>query len=317
MRGAGGVGRRAARGVVAASVRAGALAVAVAVSFALGFAAAAGVARAQEGAGGAVPGLEGAAEQFFLIAADEGVLRVLQRTVVHNTGSEGVPRVPVPVPAGARLLEPEEGWDHVQPGPAGLVDGRPMAPGEVREYRVLYEFTMGSRPLALRRSLPYPVRDISFWVEEPALALTGLFLQQVGTETLADSSFTVYRMAPSPPTEAWQVVVRPRRGEGRALPDLGAGGDRHLDPLGALARGAVAWWPLLAVAVVALGGFAALRRRRGGADGSEGGDPEALLVRLEMAYRAGEVDDEVYAARRRRLMERALARRRRGSVEGG
>lgn len=318
MRGAGGASRRVGRAAMVSPVRAGALAVAVALGLAFGFAAGAGVALAQDGDGGTVPGLEAAGEQFFVIAADAGVLRVLQRTVVHNTGPEGVSRVPVPVPAGARLLEPDEGWGAVEPGPGGLVDGRPMAPGEVREYRVLYEFTMGSRPLALRRSLPYPVREITFWVEEPALALTGLFLQEVGTEVLADSSFTVYRMAPSPPHEAWQVVVRPQRGDGRALPDLGAAGDRHMDPLAALARGAAVRWPLLAAAALAVGGLAAWRRRRGAADGSgEDGDPEALLVRLEMAYRAGEVDDEVYAARRRRLMERALARRRRGSVEGG
>jgi len=289
----------------------------VVVALALAAGAAPGAALAAEGDEPAVMGLEAAAEQFFLVAADGGVLRVLQRTVVHNTGSEAVARVPVPVPAGARLLEPEGGWGDVQPGPGGLVDGRPMAPGEVREYRVFYELTMGSRPLALRRSLPYPVRDIAFWVEEPSLALTGLFLQEMGSEVLADSSFAVYRMAPSGPHEAWQVVVRPRRADAQPLPDLGAGGDRHVDPLAALARSAASRWPVLAAAMVALGGLAVWRRRRRAGDGAGSDDPEALLVRLEMAYRAGEVDDEVYAARRRRLVEQALARRRRGSVEGG
>src|SRR5690606_30203099 len=140
------------------------------------------------------------------------------------------------VPQGVRLLEPPDGWGTVQPVSGGLRDLRTLQPGDVHEYRIIYEFTVASRPVALTRELPYPVGEMDFWVQADAAELTGLNLVYMGEERLSDSLFNVYAMGPIDPHPAWQVVVRPTatRAAARPLPDLSAGGGRHADPFG--------WW---------------------------------------------------------------------------
>jgi len=262
--------------------------------------------------------LEVPGEQFFMVPGEAGTVRVLQRTLVFNPGPWAAEQVEIPVPVGARLFDPPEGWGDVAPGGRGLVDARPLAPGEVREYRVLYELMMGSRPYPVRRALPYPVGEMAFWVEDGALALTGLHLEDRGTEEMAGGQFRLYTMGPVGPHDNWQVVLRPPLGRaGRALPELSGHGARHADPW-AVWREGLRRYGKGAILLVAGVAAVAWRRRRARLR-AEGKGLEEALVALEVAHRAGEVDTALYQAQKRQLLAR-LARgnpsRRRGSPAG-
>lgn len=256
--------------------------------------------------------LEVPVEQFFIVRADAGVMRVMQRIVVYNPGPGAVEGVDLPVPQGVRLLEPLEGWGTVQPTSEGLRDMRTMNPGDIHEYRIIYELTLISRPVALTRALPYPVGEMDFWVQADAAELTGLHLVEIGQERLSDALFNVYAMGPVDPHPAWQVVLRPAPHTGaRTLPDLSAGGARHADPFGWWAdRLAQAPW-VLPLAAAAFGVLAWWRRRPEGARRSARERAlETEIVRLDVAYAAGDVDDDVYTTRRRELLEELLALKR-------
>lgn len=252
-------------------------------------------------------------EYFFVVEGEPATVRILQGVRLHNAGSLAAEGVRISLPEGARVLEPPQGWGQVRPEAGSLVDTEPLMPGETREYQVIYELTLGSRPLALRRSLPYPVGEMVFWVQADALSLTGLHLQPLGEEVLGGERFRAYGMRRIGPHDAWQVVLRRQNassaGGAAALPDLSR--QRHGDPLRA-------WGELLEqygwalVLVLAAWMVLTLARKLKGARGPAdrrrqlAAELEEEIVKLDVAFRAGELDEDVYRPRRQQLLERIL-----------
>lgn len=250
-------------------------------------------------------------EYFFVVEGEPATVRILQGVRLHNAGSSPAEDVRISLPEGARILEPPQGWGSVRPEQGGLVDSQPLEPGETREYRVIYEMTMGSRPLALRRPLFYPVGEMMFWVQADAFTLTGLQLLPLGEEVLGGERFTAFGMRRVGPHEAWQVVLRRQdaTGAGAMLPDLSR--RRHGDPLRVWGELMERYGWAIALLLAAWGVLALARRvREAGREVNGRARPEAALedeiVKLDVAFRAGELDEDVYRSRRRELLEKIL-----------
>ena|GEM_PF-4565870 len=321
-----GLGRsRSARPAAPAGVR-----LALAVALLLGGLALHGPAAAQSTAAPEeAPDVSVAREHMFLTRGPSG-LHVLHLLELVNLGPRQAERVPLPVPVGAQ-------WEQV-PQPVtsaedGLVDPRPLSVGERREYALAYTLPW-REPMVLRRALLYPTEELWIWAEAGSVGVRGLRLEPVGRQAVEDMEFVLYRMNRLEPHPAWQVVLDLPGARTAHLPVLARGGMRG-DPAEVLAQHPV---PRLAlVALVLAGAVWGVRRLRTGvhpagaaadpvsrraavsvAAGAgellaEGpavrGEIERLkdeIVRLDVAYHNGEVDEDVYRERRAALKARVL-----------
>ncbi len=259
-------------------------------------------------------------EHLFLTRGPEG-LRVLQMIELVNAGPSPVDEVRLPVPADARW---EQLPDPLVLAPGGVVDPTPLPPGGERQYVVAYALPW-REPMVLRRPLPYRTEELWIWAEAATLTVRGVRLAQVGREEIEGVVFALYRMDGLEPHGAWQVVLERPGAAATELPVLQRAGMRS-DPAEVLATHPAPRVALALLAAVALvSGVRRLTRRgragagvsrdgpagRGGAGGGQRSRAEAEqlkeeIVRLDVAFHNGELDEDVYRERRARLKSRLM-----------
>ena len=270
------------------------------------------------------PDVEVAREHLFLRRGPAG-LQVLQLLELVNLGPAPAGRVPLPVPEQAQweqLPEPLEAAD------GAVVDPRPLGVGEGRQYALTYSIPW-REPMVLRRALLYPTEELWIWAETGTLAVRGVRLEPVGRQEIEGIPFAVYRMQQLEPHDAWQVVLDRPGAASTELPVLMRAGMRS-DPAEILATHPVPRLVLAAlVLAAAVAGARRLRSRasdapaRSQAAGSGSGkggtvpaqpahlaEAERLkdeIVRLDVAFHQGELDEDVYRERRERLFARLVA----------
>lgn len=287
------------------------------------------------------PDVEVVREHLFLTRGPAGA-QVLHMVELVNLGPRPAQRVPLPVPAEAQW---EQLPSPVEAGAGGLVDPRPLAVGEGRQYALIYSLPW-REPMVLRRPLLYPTAELWLWAETSGLAVRGVGLVPVGREEIEGLEFAVYHMERLEPHPAWQVVLERPGGGARELPVLMQVGMRS-DPAEVLARHPL---PRLILAALAVAGIVAGVRRfqarsraarpdgtgaagRGGAGGGRapqagtgaagahalapGGREEMerlkdQIVQLDVAFHNGELDEDVYRERRAVLKARLLQLSRNG-----
>lgn len=287
------------------------------------------------GPGGA-PDVVVVREHMFLSRGPAGA-QVLHLLEVANPGPRQAVRVPLPVPAQAQW---EQVPEPLEIGDGGLVDPRPLAIGEGREYVVAYTLPWRD-PMVLRRPLLYPVEELWLWADTGSVVPRGVQLLPAGREEVEGLEFAVYRMERLEPHPAWQVVLERPEAAAAPLPLLQQVGMRA-DPVEVLAHHPL---PRFLVAALLVAGvvWAAARLLAGKAPG-QGGSREALagdgsdrasgappprrpvsppavgqdgfrlelerlkeeIVRLDVAYHNGELDEDVYRERRAGLKARLV-----------
>jgi len=182
--------------------------------------------------------------------------------------------------------------------------------------------------MVLRRALLYPTEELWIWAETGTLAVRAVRLEPVGQEEIEGVRFAVYRMRQLEPHEAWQVVLDRPGAASAELPVLMRAGMRS-DPAEILATHPVPRLVLAAlVLAAAVAGARRLRSRTSrvtaqaqaaaGGSGKGGTAPvqpahlaeaERLkdeVVRLDVAFHQGELDEDVYRERRERLLARLV-----------
>ncbi len=268
--------------------------------------------------------IEIVSDQMFLIASEQGPdMHVLHLLTVRNVGFDEVQEILLPVPLQATEIVA----NNVPPESLGLeatrvVDQRPIAPGESRNYVLQYELPVRSIPFALQRNMPYPADLVTLWVDSGRYRAMGVgpgegprgALRFFGYETLEGVTFGVYQMEGVPAVDVWQVVLEPvnRRENMRLL-------NNHLihgDPgtfFASLKDRVTPWlfpWGLVLVGGVV--GVLLMMRRRAGSAGRPAELPalrtlKDSLVDLDMRFRRREIDEIAYREMRSRLKEEALA----------
>lgn len=268
------------------------------------------------------PDVEMLWELMVMTRAPEGV-QVVHLMHVANMGPRVATAVPLAVPEGARWVE----------APATLildegaaVDPEPLAVGEQRRYMVVYEIPWQRLPMAVRRPILYPTHEVDLWVRPGELELRGVGLQAGGRAQFEGVEVETYRMTDLQPHPAWQVVLdSPLSGSARLLAEAPLG--QRSDPVDILRTHPAPRWILGALAVIGLA--AVVRRllpdRSVGARG-EGAAPDGPaaagassrlaheiellkeeIVRADVAFESGELDEETYRLRRGELKERLVA----------
>ncbi|HYY44201.1 MAG TPA: hypothetical protein VE975_03315 [Actinomycetota bacterium] len=159
-------------------------------------------------------------------------------------------------------------------------------------HRVLYSYTVtssGAAAYALDRPALYPIRELAVYAAEPLVA-RGPGLEEAGTVTLRAQTFTKsIRRGAFSPTDAIRITVV---AEEAVRPAQVAG--------------------MTALALIVAGAlFYYFRNRPGRArfevpSANNPADPRAglrAIAELDLAYRAGDLDEEEWRKRRRRLKE--------------
>lgn len=271
-----------------------------------------------------VPDVEVVREHMFLTRGPEG-LRVLHILELVNVGAQPAARVPLPLPGDARW---EQLPEPLEAAGGTVVDPTTLAVGEGRQYALAYSIPW-REPMVLRRALLYPTEELWIWAETGTLAVRGVRLESVGQEAIEGIEFAVYRMRQLQPHENWQVVLDRPGGASAELPVLMRAGMRS-DPVEILATHPMPRLALTAlVLVAAAAGLTRMRARRGTAAPASGGkaakgvqpggaaparpahgaEAERLkdeIVRLDVAFHKGELDEDVYRKRRTQLKARLM-----------
>ncbi|MBO8141699.1 MAG: hypothetical protein H0Z37_05885 [Firmicutes bacterium] len=275
-------------------------------------------------AGASVPapaGVEVQREHLFFTLGPAGA-HVLHLIDLVNRGVEPAASLPLPVPAQARLDSIPDGLT-LEAGT--IVDSSPLEPGESRQYALAYQLPW-REPMAIRRALIYPTRELLIWAEEGAIDVEGLHLDFLGQREFEGMTFSAYRMERLDPHPNWQVVLRRTGIPAGELPLL-------MDPVIVSDPAAMlATSPLsrLFLAAAAVAGAAWLYRRaarrgesrlrsRPGARASARHVQEVAghaqtaaaelkeeIVRLDLAFRAGELDEDTYRQERAKLKAELL-----------
>lgn len=269
------------------------------------------------------PDVEVVREHLFLTRGPAG-LQVLHMLELVNLGPRPAERVPLPVPKQAQW---EQLPESLEAADGAVVDPRPLGVGEGRQYVLAYTIPWRD-PMVLRRALLYPTEELWIWAETGTLAVRAVRLEPVGQEEIEGVRFAVYRMRQLEPHEAWQVVLDRPGAASAELPVLMRAGMRS-DPAEILATHPVPRLVLAAlVLAAAVAGARRLRSRTSrvtaqaqaaaGGSGKGGTAPvqpahlaeaERLkdeVVRLDVAFHQGELDEDVYRERRDRLLARLV-----------
>lgn len=289
-------------------------------------------AAAQSSAPAEAPDVEMLWELMILTRGPDGV-QVAHLMHVHNFGPSVATAVPLAVAEGARWLET----------PAGLIleqevaiDPEPLPVGQQRRYMLVYEIPWQRLPMAIRRPILYPTHEMDLWVRAGELELRGVNLRAGGRELFEGVEVDTYSMTGLSPHPAWQVVLDSARSGASGLLAQAPLGQRS-DPVDILRTHPAPRW--LLGAVLLLGLAAAVRRvlpdrpakgavdeaaAAGGSASMEpavGTDPLAArsraaseiemlkeeIVRVDVAFDNGELDEDTYKHRRGELKERLLS----------
>lgn len=261
------------------------------------------------------PDVEVLWELMVLSRAPRGV-QVAHLMHVVNAGPRVATSVPLSIPQGARWLDVPDGLIAQE---NRAVDPHPLRVGEERRYMVVYEIPWQQLPMAVRRELLYPTYELNIWVRAGELQVRGVNVLSGGTGDFDGVPVEMYAMVDLEPHPQWQIVLdSPASGPAR-LPELSPLGHRS-DPVEILRT-----HPLskLLLGVVVLGAAGVVRRywpareaARSARPGDAGGraidereDVAALkeeIVRVDVAFRNGELDEATYRELRRELKERLL-----------
>lgn len=266
------------------------------------------------------PDLEVLWELMVLSRAPEGV-QVAHLMYVVNMGPRVATAVPLSVPEGVRWLET----------PAGLltegslaIDPEPLGVDEERRYMLIYEIPWQRLPMPVRRAILYPTHELQIWSRAGELTVRGVNVLAGGSADFEGVRVDTYAMLNLQPHPSWQIVLdSPSAAAGR-LPDLSPVGHRS-DPLEILRTHPL---PKVMLGVVGLLVVIGAARRFWPASKGTGGSASAAavpgtetaaavrddaaalkdeIVRLDVAFRNGELDETTYNDLRRQLKERLLA----------
>lgn len=269
-------------------------------------------------------------EHMFFTRGPGGV-QVLHMMELVNAGPRVATAVPLTVPEGARWLEVP---DELVAEQDGAVDPRPLAMGEGRRYVMVYEIPWQRLPMPIRRPLLYPTEQLLLWAEADELELRGVNVHSVGREQIGDTEFDVYFMAELQPHPAWHIVLDSSASRAARLPSLAPAGHRS-DPVDILRSHPL---PRLLLGVVLVSAVVGMVRRTvsgrftwgrwrarengGTSDSPRVGASSAIregpgangeiarlkeeIVRVDVAFDSGELDEDVYAERRDQLKQRLL-----------
>ena len=124
------------------------------------------------------PDVEVLWEHLAFMPVPDG-LRIVHVTHVLNRGPRPALRVPLGTPRAIRWVEfPAP----LVPADGMIVDPRPLAVGEERQYALVYDLPTLSTPWVVRRPLLYFTNELWLWTESPELSLRALHSTPVGTE---------------------------------------------------------------------------------------------------------------------------------------
>jgi len=263
------------------------------------------------------PDVEVLWELMVLSRGPEGV-QVAHLVHLANPGPRPASAVPLAVPEGVR-------WLNV---PAGLitegsraVDPQPLDVGEERRYLVFYEIPWQRLPMAVRRAILYPTRELHIWVRTGELIVRGVNLLAGDRADFEGVPVDTYAMVDLQPHPAWQIVLDSPASAASRLPNLSPVGHRG-DPLEFLRAHPL---PKVMLALFAMAGIVTVVRRArpgtasgaphlGGAGGERSAGRKAQIeklkdeiVRVDVAFRNGELDAATYAERRAELKALLLA----------
>lgn len=262
------------------------------------------------------PDVEMVWELMVLNRAPDGV-QVAHLMHVINMGPRQATSVPLTVPEGARWMDVPEPL-LAEDGRA--VDPRPLAVGEERRYLVAYEIPWQRLPMAVRRPMLYPTHELHIWVRSGELEVRGVNVRAGGTEDFEGVPVDTYAMVGLQPHPAWQIVLDSGHSGTNRLPSLSPLGHRS-DPVDILRTRPLPKIILGVLAVLAV--FALIQRMRparpqtdaedvaaaGAASGTarEIEELKAEIVRVDVAFENGELDEATYKELRGRLKERLMA----------
>lgn len=188
------------------------------------------------------PDVEVVTERMLFTRGPEGPL-VLHMVQLVNVGPRAAERVPLPVPQGAVWMDVP---DDLVAETDVIVDPRPMAAGEARQYIFTYELPWQRLPMAIRRPLFYPTAMLEVWAEQ-SLVFRGVGLREAGEEDLAGRLFTVYVSGDLAPHPQWQALLETTTGPAAAVSERERLGQRS-DPLDIVRADPLrALWPVAAV----------------------------------------------------------------------
>lgn len=272
------------------------------------------------------PDVEVIAERM-LFTRGPGGPRVLHMVQLVNIGPRVAEQVPLAAPLGAVWLDVPEQLSAQQDV---LIDPRPMAAGEARQYVFTYELPWQRLPMAIRRPLLYPTGVLELWAETDALTLRGVNVRPDAMEEIGGIHFTVYVSTDLQPHPQWQVVLETTTGPGARASPLERIGQRS-DPLDIVRNHPLPGLLLLAVVLLAVGLIIARRINvrtsagamkvtvspetaqpsapSGGGRVSTSGEVARLkeaIVQVDVAFQNGDVDEDVYVERRRALKSQLL-----------
>lgn len=274
----------------------------------------------------------------MLFTRGPGGPRVLHMVQLVNIGPRVAERVPLAAPLGAVWLDVPEELSAEQDV---LIDPRPMAAGEARQYVFTYELPWQRLPMVIRRPLLYPTGVLELWAETDTLTLRGVNVRPEAIEEIGGIHFTVYVSADLQPHPQWQVVLETTTGPGARASPLERIGQRS-DPLDIVRNHPLPGLLLLAVVLLAVGLFIARRinaRTSAGAgkvtvtperretaqpsapsadgrvpasgDGRVSSSDEVArlkeaIVQVDVAFQNGDLDEDVYVERRDALKSQLL-----------
>lgn len=266
------------------------------------------------------PDVEIVTERLLFTRGPNGP-RLLHMVQLLNVGPRPAEQIPLSVPTGALWLDvPEE----LEPGENVIVDPRPLAPGEARQYVFTYDLPWQRLPMTVRRPLFYPTEVMELWAETDALTLRGVNVRPVAEEDIGGIRFTVFVMTDVPPHPQWQVLLETPNAPGARVSPLERIGQRS-DPFDIVRAHPLPGAILVVVALLVIG-YVISRRKQNfdvGApltgEQSVAGAPRRLdertgeivrlkeaIVQVDVAYQNGEMDEDVYAERRASLKSELL-----------
>lgn len=272
--------------------------------------------------------------EHLLFTRGPGGVQVLHMMELVNAGPRVAASVPLSVLETTRWIDAPENLILEQ---QRAVDPEPLAVGEVRRYVLVYEIPWQRLPMPIRRAVYYPTRELLLWAEADELDLRGVNLQSIGREEIGDEAFDMYFMADLPPHPAWQVVLDSAHSRAERLPSLAPTGQRG-DPVDILRTHPAPRLILGALLIVGLlmvtQRWLARRRPLPQMDDLQSARPDEAtadspadatahaaagrgaayeiahlkeeIVRLDVAFETGELDEATYKQHRDELKERLV-----------
>lgn len=271
--------------------------------------------------------------EHLLFTRGPGGVQVLHMMELVNVGPRVAVAVPLAVPETARWLDaPEE----LLLDEGRAVDPEPLSVGEARRYVLVYEIPWQRLPMPIRRPVYYPTHELLLWAEADELHLRGVNMQSAGREQIGDQAFDMYFMAEVAPHPAWQVVLDSAHSRTERLPSLMPTGQRG-DPVEILRTHPVPRMLLAAAVIIAVimlaqrwfGGRRSLAELDEAQDAAAGAAENSVqrapgasvdrgtaqeiahlkeeIVRIDVAFENGELDEATYTQYREELKDRLVA----------